>query len=219
MNMQILLPFEANPPIRGYSNTAFPLSILFGKDRNCSPWFYSNFIQVVFKNDCEEFEFYTNSWWYTRDSIFKYYYIVLPKSNIKGADTFIAETIQYMLSLGFYVVGRLNEYYVPERKSYKNFNYDHDFLIYGLNTENTVYKIAGYSNTGKYITSEITIDEFINALNTSNQPDFIIHFFINNPDCEFEFDMNKVKMFLSDYLSSNDSTKIYSKEDYLGINA
>lgn len=217
---QKLLPFNFNPPIKGDQGFAYPLSVLFADGNEYYPWFLNNFIQLIFKKDFSIFSFYKDSWWFMKDNVFMYYFVMFPSFMLSDNRDFICKYITYMIDNECYLTGEFNEYYIPNRSSYQKLNYEHECLVYGYDNFNQKYNLAGYTNRGFYEPTCVSYDEFYNSLkhiytrNTLN-----LHFFKKSTTIKPKLDLIKIKTFLKDYIESKDSTKQYDEEYLYGIDA
>src|SRR5699024_5204376 len=95
-----------------------------------------------------------------------------------------------------YICTMLNEFYVPNRSSYRKEDFEHDVLIYGCSTEKKRINIIGYNEKKEYKVSSISYDEFCEAFRTSNS--MLKRIGVNWS--RYYFDINVLENSLFDYL-------------------
>lgn len=211
------------PPMKGYLEYAYPLSILFAQDKCYMSWLFQHYIQVVCKNDFSEFKHADNDWMHLREGALKCNYICLPKSIFTEYTDFekiIIPMFYHMLKDGFYFSGVFNERFIPQMRAYKKYDYDHDYLIFGGDFDAKTFKILGYSNHGLYEAMTITFEQYFNAVLHTKYENVIVNFLKINLDNNFCFNSEKTMVLLKDYLHSSDSVYGYDGQEFcFGINA
>ncbi|HEX2938219.1 MAG TPA: hypothetical protein VHO66_04795, partial [Ruminiclostridium sp.] len=172
------------------------------------PWFYSNYIHLVCNKEFNEnfFDFFSicsvlngSKWidsiypgipWINRNSIENYI--------INQCDTDLNEIVLSALDNDNYIVTFLDEFYLPDRIAFQKEHFLHENFIYGFDTEEKVYYILGFTQTGKFISSKISFDEFRQSYD--NQ----IKFLKFNNDFSYDLDLSVIIDSLQEYLESKD---------------
>ena len=49
-----------------------------------------------------------------------------------------------MLDNGHYINGSFNDYYIPRKSAYRQFDFNHDYLLLGYDDERGVFHSVGY---------------------------------------------------------------------------
>lgn len=216
---KIINPINFNPPIKGYLGYAIPLSIIFAADDSYLPSLYNNYIIPISKKDFSTFEQAENDWMLQREGVFKSHSMVLPKYLLESRDA-ILELMFRLLTNKSYILTKSNEYYIPNRNAYKTFRFDHENLVYGFDTEKQQFNIASYKSDGYYGGSLISFDEYFDSLKYNEFTDFTFNIFSRASDYKPQFDIEKCRSYLSDYLSgSNRKYDLSRNEHYFGIDA
>ncbi len=110
-----------------------------------------------------------------------------------------------------YICTKLNEFYVPERFSYRKTDFEHDALIYGYSQENRTVHIIGFNDRRNYRKGVVSFEEFCRAFKTKDP--LLKRIWVNeNPYC---FSIEKMKRMLSDYVYSADCRE--RLEDYIDV--
>lgn len=200
---------EEKLQIRTYHYRAY-LETVLHQHNNYLEWLYSNYIQLVFfKNPID-----TISLDYFAPSILGacplLYFDVIENPDEKDD---LHYNLQKTLLNGYYVYLFVDEYYVPNRKSYNIKHFVHDVLIYGFDEKQEKYYLLGYDENLHYNKSEIDFSELKKAYNNN---DGINRMFISGvKQKEYRIDKKNIIIFLEDYLYSLDSRK--HKEIYLDM--
>ena len=72
--------------------------------------------------------------------------------------------IRYMIDHGNYIMGLLNEKYLPMKKAYGEYDFVHDFLIYGYDDKNRVFRSSGYTSRGHYELYDMSYDDYFQSM-------------------------------------------------------
>ncbi|EPR10592.1 hypothetical protein [Ruminiclostridium papyrosolvens] len=197
------------PPIVCYLHHAYPLtSAMHHEDFNS--WFFSNYIQLEYRCQTKEVNFFT--YVICGNSVFIPIldYKILDLEFIFKSNIDIIEFIKNSIENGYYVTTYIDEFFIPERTAYKNNHFRHDIMIYGFDLNKKIFNVTGYNDRSDYATSSVDFSDFKNAyLNSINKQNDLILFKPKdngsyNPS--FTFDIENVKNLLYDYVFSQDSS-------------
>lgn len=209
------ISIDINPPIKTYQGQAFPLSVLFGFSQCCIPWLMSNFIQLIFKKDFSKFQYYDIDWMFVGEGIFNIYNYGFPEEFLINNLNDIILHIKIMIDYNCFAIGLFDEYFIPNRRAYKQYHFIHDYMLYGYDMDKQTFNIIGYNDKRKYKPTEISFKEYFNAIKEKNDKKYWIAFFSINKENKYEFDLLKFKLFIDDYLNSIDSSGYYKEIDYI----
>lgn len=216
---EIKLPL-CESPIRVYSNYAYILSVLLNQEE-AKDWFYSNFIQVKYREEIEK-SFLFN---YSLGNLSKYFYNVpfLEVRSIKR--TFLLKVCPNIIAFlcsalaeGYYIMTIADNYFLPVKSEYNNNHTLHLIMIHGYNLEQGCFYSMGFDGP-KYEESTLNFDDFYKAFTSMDgknvrirddmcmlyklqdkkellQPRQGINYF------SYEFNLNLVKRSLQEYLNS-----------------
>lgn len=144
-----ILPLDEKPKLKAYQHDAFAFSILNAHENFSEKWFLNSFLYLKVKNkmffyDVPSFLYFWNCF------VGKYLY-VLNKNN------FINQ-IKKSINNDEYVYLVVNERYIPKRKSYRRYDFNHSILVYGYNDEKGSFITVGYQKDGKFVSQWIKYD-------------------------------------------------------------
>lgn len=208
-----ILPLEKNTWIQAYHIRNFELGILQSK----TPWIYEKYINCYYKpsgalfNHCMPEQRY-----FVKNGVMLVQKFRFNKSIYKFEIFDFLKWAKDLLSSGWYILGYFDEYYIPEKSSYKHRHYRHSMLIYGYDEEHELFYAMGYTRSRKYISHCLTFDEFISSIGGDfdrENEDYVkggiekieLDAFKLNSVYDFSFDLRRVYASLLDYVNSEDS--------------
>ncbi|MGG4340417.1 hypothetical protein [Paenibacillus lautus] len=199
----------AQPPIRGYQFLAYQLSVIC-ISQNHQPWLHSHFIQLYGNPNDPLISFYEPYIWYDSNPWFEF--DKLSTETIKQSNIELDELIMSYIDRDYYIMSIVDEFHLPNRRSYQKFNYIHDLLIYGYSRDENKYTTIGFDEHGTFKTQNVDYSTFKESIfNTSGN--FILPFKLKQ-DYKPEFRITAVVDLLNDYLHSiNTSERIKPIDD------
>ena len=204
------LPIE-KPPVYGYQFYAYPLAIILNHEE-AYPWFYSNYIQVAFD---KEFKSPVPFCFYMYDHTICPWLKVqkLQRDLIKFTNQDIIDFVIKSLNENYYVYLNVDEYYIPDRRTYKKRHFSHDILVYGYDINSETFDVLGFNKNVSFKSSKVSFSEFRksylyleNIENECNQ----VYLYKFNPEGEYEFNKKLVIESLEDYLHSRNTSEKFS---------
>lgn len=114
----------------------------------------------------------------------------------------LSRFVEYSIDRGYYILIRLDEFYVKNRFDYNKKHYEHDNLIYGY--DNNGFYILGYNQ--KVVASMLSRYEFEKAGCTYKN---IIRYRLAINENEFKFDLGEFLILLKEFIEGKDSSKRY----------
>jgi hypothetical protein len=197
-----ILPIEERPPLVCYHHFAFWLSILLGNNKDRLNWVYSTFLNLEWKNS-NVLTFYNyESWGLGSTKALNTIYNGYPKTILDTAYYNLIGVFEHLLDNRKYITGTYNEYYIPCKNSYMNFDFDHNYLIYGYNQEKGIFHSIGYTKNMKYEPFVIAYNDFISSQKNVTTNNFSFQIITENTDKQLNFSrldfINRIK----DYLCS-----------------
>mgnify|MGYP000020600920 CR=1 FL=1 len=189
------------PPIIGYLHHGYPLSAVWGNE-SYLPWFYSNFIQIHSNPyGIMKLDFIHKGWWG-----FPFNHETVSNNTLRSNRIDINEFIKNAINDDFYVIIKLDEYYIPDRYFYKRKQFIHQTLIYGFNTETKTYNIHGFNEKHTFQVTKLSFEDFNKAFNSVRKKQNI-DFFKFNKKPDIKFDLSLVIEWLRYYLY--DTNQVY----------
>jgi len=112
------------------------------------------------------------------------------------------------------MMGLYDEYYIPDKSSYNKFHFDHDYIIYGADTENKQFLSAGYLKNGFYQPYKINFNHFIKSIIVSDGRIHMWPIKFNN-SIDLDINLALIKESLYKYIFSQPNSRMES--DFFGI--
>lgn len=210
INRKELPVYDRTSPIIGLQY--FSLSILFGDER-ILPWFFSNNIQLEWDADsCIWFSLldinYASTPFLDTQLIYRDF--------IKRNDVNLENLVINSIVQDQYIQLCLNEFYVPDKKAYNNYDFIHDNLIVGFDNIKQEFTLLGYNKDNILALSLITYDDFAKAFYTVDSiltkslgvgsSGYASKVFLlrKRDDVVYELDKELIKESLIDFLNGND---------------
>jgi len=223
------LPLNIQPPIVGYSSHAKALAIL-STDSYYLDWYYCNYIQLRCLKDFDTqldvpLDFYiginkgdTNYY-----SINPFLYTqTLKRETLSLLEGNIVQFLIKCIDLNLYVDLMMEEYYIPNRASYKKRRFTHDNLIYGYNSNEKTFDIIGYDISRRYNPSKVSFTDLelaFHSIQISHWGQYVHlynkeEFLYGPPSERYKFSITNVISSLSEYINSFDSSISYKSYWY-----
>lgn len=214
--MKKLLPIT-EPIIKAYPDYVYPLSVLMNHTET-KAWLYCNFLQLYFlpADSASSLRYYytdiNNRLWNVRNPLLNYQVIhkeMLDRYNIDSID-FIIDS----LNSGYYLYLYLDEYYLPNRISYKREHYIHTTFFYGYDNEEKKLYSYGYDDTRHFVYETLDFDLVKQAYDGCEKAkfedlDMIYLFQYNKQGALYEFDMKSLIRQIREFLNSTKSSDYY----------
>ncbi|MCQ2426785.1 MAG: hypothetical protein MJ137_00090 [Clostridia bacterium] len=207
--MSVILYLEENPWIQTYQLRNFELGVLQCK----SPWIFGQYINCYYDpNAKKKFCHYMPDGRYfqkcgaTLVNRFEY-------DRISGVSS--SEIIDFTISHldnGWYVVGFVDEYHIPNTDSYLVKHHRHSILLYGYDEATAAFIAIGYTRGKQYLSHPIPYECFVSAVigrrfslekkQTISYEKIELEAFKINPEYHFELNLNELYTSLDNYLES-----------------
>ena len=196
------------PPIACYLHHVYPLTAAM-LHKDFDSWLYSNYIQLQYCLANDTLNFFTYVICGNSVYIPIIDYKILDQEFLFMNHINIFDLIVNSIDMGYYVTTYADEFFVPERNSYKSWHTRHEIMVFGYNLKEKFLKIIGYNNKGVYSKSTISFFEFEQSyISTISKKNDVISFKAKDNmsyQSSFEFDVKNVKDLLQDYLFSRDT--------------
>ena len=217
------LPFSDQPMVICYQNLAYPLGIIEGNakllNEDITPWVIATYTNPFFSQTASNhYDICVFDNWGTHEAILLHQNINIFKRTYYYLGVNIVKDVCTMIKEGCYVSGIYNEKYIPGKKSYQNRDFNHDYLLYGVDEARKVFISAGYLADGRYQSFEIPFSSYEQALNSviGNQMQFNLWSY--NHHYRFKKNDERVLRSLNDYRESTTSYD-FKREIYYGMEA
>lgn len=118
----------------------------------------------------------------------------------------IHQFIKHSIRTNYYVNISLDEFYIPERRAYCSYHYNHYNLFYGYDDENEEYHILGYNENGKLITRRIPY-QIVTPQSCGNN---IVRYKYQANACEYSLNVSYIVQCVKEYFYGMDSSIKYA---------
>ena len=201
----------AEPPIWAQNVYSFPLSILASSE-DYLPWFHSHFIQLCVPGPPQGIFFY-QPWLTSIDDL-----LPCPLLKVATLDQQLAtnlcrsDVVRFLidcLQADYYVKLQVDYFHLPPLSGYKRRHFTHPVLICGCDTDEQSFQIRCYDSRGRFAAHRVGFREITEAQNIAEakQPTILYKYHkAPGPAFHFEFDLDLVVQFMSDYVGSSNST-------------
>lgn len=205
-----ILPFSDKPLVICYQNLAFPLGIIEAnaklRNEDVTPWVVSTYLNPFFSPTASNhYDICVFDNWGTHESILLHQYIHFFKRTYQYLGVNIVRDLCMMINEGCYISGIYNEKYIPEKKAYNRRDFNHDYILYGVDETRKVFLSAGYLADGKYQTYEIPFSCFAQAVNSVLGDQIQFNLWTYNHNYRFKRNDDRVIRELNDYKQSKTS--------------
>ena len=210
------LPFEKNSDIITYNNKSFPLGIIQSLGDKVLPWLYNKYINCVyFPNQERQYDLCMEDWWFTKEKVFSIQLLRLSPKYLKFKSLNVISIIEECIDNGIYIYGFLNEKYIPNKYAYNQYDFTHEYLLYGYDKEKRGFSSVGYNKNNKYEEYCISYNDYIKSIECMDS--FDIYLVQLNNEFDFSIDIEYITQDISEYLSSS-NTREDNKKKLYGLN-
>ncbi|MDF2986916.1 MAG: hypothetical protein K0R50_2426 [Eubacterium sp.] len=208
------------PPIIGYTVHAYPLTVAFSSQK-CLPWFYSNYIQMISNTEYDGvfLDFLTlcnilngGKWvdflfpgipWLKCCPVGDF---IITKCNLD-----IHSLITNALNENNYVVIFLDEFYIPNRRTYQKSNFYHENFIFGYDTAEKTYDILGFDERRLFNSGKVSYHELEQGFKSNHLTDpeaASIKLLKLDTTFSYELDLQFIRDSLLDYVNSQNTCNL-----------
>lgn len=182
------LPFEYKPILQIYQYRGFLLGMLQGYGEITTPWLCCNMIFCEY-GDVDR----CNDIWCSYSNI-----IIREKHklNYSNLDNFVL-SIKEQISLGYFVNGMCDEYYIEVKRAYLDNHVQHDFLVTGYDDDEGCFISAGYVKDEHFDRFKIPYLSLYNSI--TSLPECKNRTYIMKVNSEHKFEFDKADFFESIY--------------------
>lgn len=216
--MEYLLPFDMSPGCLAYQNKAFPLGIIKANlKRDYNVWIANKFINCVYRKKSQLFDIIADDIWGYRQGLTETQTITIRPEVFSNNFIDLLGLIKFMIKSKYYLTGNFNEYYIPRKKTYKDFDFIHDYILFGYDDSKCCFKSAGYLDTQKYENFEIEYDKYLESIYKIGSNRVNLWFHRINTDFEVRFDSEFVMQQMKEYINSEHYSNIGDNDHLYGI--
>lgn len=215
----IILPYEMQVESIAFHHHAFPLGIIKANISEYDQWLSNKYINCIASKG---FNMFDDDVWMVQHGlcIRDEWFVNYETFHIFCSD--LVKRNKNMLEQGFYFTGTYDEFYIPGKSAYQNYSFVHDYVIYGYDDQNGVFKSAGYLADGRYKQFDITYDDYYRGVaEAQKNRTHLMDYFRINPDYEGQIDIVGIKEKLMDFLNSRGpiNPNINNINEVYGVNA
>lgn len=198
------LPFTLEPPVKTYPGYAFVLSLLFAESKRFYPWLLNNYILTLGNDSGTRYEFLPTDPFHIAEGVMKHYTVSLSKEMLCDDPMFSAllRILAVMLRQGYAMTCWMNEKFIPNRRAYQTFDFEHDNLVIGYDDVEQTLTLLGYSPGGVFCAGQLSQKQWMDSLRNNRHSQLTLNFLKPNPAFSPAFDVGKVRSQIRDYLDS-----------------
>lgn len=215
----VKLPFEPFPLMQAYHHEIFTLGIIQGHNslEKITPWLCGRYLNCFYGhmggNDL--FSKDPVDIWGIQDDIMWRSCFDMPETPQGLPKSEMLELIQFMLRNRHYVTGRYNERYIPGKSAYLQWDYMHDFILYGFDNGRQVFFSVGYMGDGRCRPFEINYEDLYQSIMHGLWGKYQFDFMLYNPEAHFDLKPERIALELSDYIHSTSNRPLdWAKRTY-----
>lgn len=213
--MKIIQPLIIHPPIKSLNHHAMFLGFL-GLEPTYNDYFTAHYVNLFYDFKLSSLDFVLPRF-YTVENFLTSTMIGYDDPDIISEKYFF-EMLHHSIANGYYLYANINERYIPNRSAYQKYDFQHNILVYGIDTsqrkiKSIAYTIYNEDGSLRYQPEEIDYDDFINSLANPSEGTHTseriyknertyIDFVKVKPGHVFSFDVNVLLHQLDDYLNA-----------------
>ncbi len=202
----VKLPFEPAPLVRTYHYDVFTLGIIQGHNslEKITPWLCGRYLNCYYGALGGEKLFATDpvDLWCGEDNIMWRTCLDLPEKPQGISNSEIIELMRLMLKNHHYIIGRYNERYIPGKNAYCEYDYMHDYILYGFDDKRKVFFSVGYMRDGRCRPFEITYEDMYKSILNGLWGKYQFAFMLYNLESRFDLNLDRIAGELFDYVNS-----------------
>ncbi|SET22209.1 cysteine peptidase family C39 domain-containing protein [[Clostridium] polysaccharolyticum] len=196
----------AYPPITSYPGIANPMSFLWVHKDKVLPWICDRYIQLIIRpNHYSAGDFYEHADTenFIRPNELCPFYGLIRNNQTTAHFEKLTDYIEYNINHEYYLEACLDNFYLSCSPYYyqKSHIRIHPTFIYGYDKEKKVIYISDFYENSKYTQTSVTYDEINKSIEGIDY--FIWSYKYQN--CNYELNLNLLKLYISDFLNSTDS--------------
>jgi len=213
--LQVCLPVEY-PPITSFPSIANLLSILWVHKERTLPWICDHYVQLIIRpnHPVTRSDFYDQA--DTDNFIINGYFCPflgwLRNNQTTARFTDFTDYIEYQINHGYYMDACLDRFFLSCSNCYNSRHFIHQSFIYGYDNDKKQVFISDFFDSGKYERKIVSYEEINNSIKGI---DYHINLY-KYQDCNYEINLDLLKLSIADYLNCRDSLKKFqfSNPDY-----
>lgn len=196
----VLLPIQEKPMFECNLTLMFQFSILEAHVHNIIPWTACRFTNIRFIPETgNKFELVRPANWFPEEKVFLRNRYTLRTDFPDECRFDVLHMISGFILNGQYVNGSYDSYYIPASDNYLQKHCYKNYLIYGIDKDNQLLYIIGYTKGFNYETFTVGFEQFLDSLNKREDKSFTINSVCINPDYKFEYDEQMLREGLYDF--------------------
>jgi len=200
------------PPVRCYQMYAYPLSVIWRESEKAIPWFFSNFINMkICVHRKVDYEFMDLRYIQPRYELCEFYdchsisQSIFEKGYIKDFTVLLKNLISNGYTASFFV----DEFYIPNRLRYEKEHKRHQIMVFGYDTQKSIYHILGYNANYAFTCDTIKMDvleqSFYRYQTVDQCQDVILAMGLKEEKKLIDFNLQQLVKETEEYLSSQNT--------------
>ena len=201
---KVILPFTTDVEDKAYQYSAHALGAIKTSINNSNLWAAGKLLSIYFESNNQLHMNDADLWSINEGLTTQELKILNPSLNI-GARSDLLNLIKHKISIGNYIVGMYDEYFIPNKDTYLKSHFLHDYLLYGFDDSQEVFKSAGYVANTKYEYFDIPYSAYIDSITLCDCAEIPLYFRYVHNQFMPELDFGNICEKLEDILLSRDN--------------
>jgi len=207
-------------PVKCYQMYAYPLAVIFKKEKEAENWCFSNFINFRLARNGYIVDVryteprYEKCYYYSERLVSQSLFLDESLGNVKE---FIIKCIDNQDVVSLFV----DEFYINHRIRYQKEHKVHQIMVNGYDKDKNIFYILGYNENRKYTEATIPMEEFIHGFMNcpviANLSEYIKIFRIIETDKRCELSLTDFKKELLNFYNSSTYVNLDQYEQIYGL--
>lgn len=213
-----LLPFTIDVEMRAYQNKSFPLGIIKANIADYDVWLCNKLINCVINPTDYGINTIDDDIWSEKDGLTHNESLFFKREEFNQKNPDIIAKNKEMLEQGRYIIGVYDEFFIPGKGVYQKRHFNHDYVIFGYDDEEGVFKSAAYMADRSYRFYDITYEDYYNSIAKSEYDYWVCYRKIDKSYVP-KVDIVHIKKKLVNYLLSREDDNASNRQVCFGMEA
>ena len=200
-----------------YHDKAFPLGAIKANLASYDAWLCHKLINPVRWTYSGKFDMFDKDMWSVKDGLTTLQSIQLNPASYSNKAIDIIQFNKFMLENNNYINGAYNEFYITGKGAYKSYDFIHDYIIFGYDDNQRVFKSAAYLPQKGYSFFDIKYDDYFDSIVNCDIDSIEIQYHSFNKNFNAAIDYEFIKTELENYLHSKKTANNEYSPDIFGI--